>query len=66
MSILDIKDFTKKDNFENDTLNEFDLQRGSNYPIIPRDSKNYSDIGFVLIDHGTLNGTHWIPFFRKR
>ena len=40
----------KKYNLKNDTLNESQLQEIYNYPIYPRDSKIYSDKGFVNID----------------
>ena len=40
-------------------MNESELQRIYNYPINPRDSKIFSDIGFVNIDNGSLGGTHW-------
>ena len=65
MKILHFKDFMKKFNLKNDTMNESDLQRVYNYPIYPRDSKIYSDKGFVNIYDGRLNGTHWCAFFVK-
>ena len=34
----DLKDFMKKYTFKNDTMNESELQKLSNYPICPRDS----------------------------
>ena len=36
-----------------------------NYNIYPRDSKIYSDKGFVIIDNGSQGGTHWTCFIVK-
>ena len=47
---------------KNDTNNASELQRVCNYPIYPRDSKIYSDKGFVNIDGGGIAGTHWNCF----
>ena len=65
MKILSFKDFMKKYNLKDDTMNESELQRVYNYPIYPRDSKIYSDRGFVNIDDGRLNGTHLTFFLVK-
>ena len=65
MKVLILKDFMKKNKLKNDTMNETELQRVYNYPIYPRDSKIYSDKGFVNIDDGRLNGTHWCAFYIK-
>ena len=46
-------------------MNESELRRTNNYPIYPRDSKNYSDRGFVNIDNGSMGGTHWTCFYIK-
>ena len=46
-------------------MNESQLQRVYNYPIYPRDSKIYSDKGFVKIDNGSMGGTHWTCFIVK-
>ena len=62
MKVLNFKDFMKKYNLKNDTMNEFELQRIYIYPIYPRDSKIYSDRGFVNLDDGSQNGTHWTCF----
>ena len=43
-------------------MNESQLQKIYNYPIYPRDSKIYSDRGFVNIDNGSQGGTHWTCF----
>ena len=56
-----MKEYKLKD----DTVNESELQRIYNYLIYPRDSKTYSDRGFVNIDDGRLNGTHWTCFYIK-
>ena len=65
MKVLNFKDFMKKYNLKNDTINELELQRIYNYPIYPRDSKIYSDKGFVNIDNGDRRGTHWTCFIVK-
>ena len=52
----------KKYNLKNDTMNDFQIQKIYNYPIYPRDSKLYSDKGFVNIDDGRIGGTHWTRF----
>ena len=65
MKILNFKDFMKKYNLKNDTMNESQLPRIYHYPIYPRDSKIYSGRGFVDIDDGRLNGTHWTCFIVK-
>ena len=62
MKVLNFKDFMKKYNLKNDTMNESELQRVYNYPIYPRDSKIYSDRGFVNIDDGRMGGSHWTCF----
>ena len=62
MKILNFIDFMKKYNLKDDTMNESELQRVYNYSIYPRDSKIYSYRGFVNIDDGRLNGTHWTCF----
>ena len=46
-------------------MNELELQRVYNYPISPRDSKIFSDKGFVNIDNGSQGGTHWTSFIVK-
>ena len=65
MKVLNFKDFMKKYKLKNDTMNESELQRIYNHPIYPRDSKIYSDKGFVNIDDGSQNGTHWTCFIVK-
>ena len=55
----------KKYTVKTDTMNESQLQRIYNYPIYPRDSKIYSDKGFVNIDNGSMSGSHWTCFFVK-
>ena len=62
MKILNFKDFMKKYNLKDDTMNESQLQRVYNYPLYPRDSKIYSDRGFVNIDNGSHGGTQWTCF----
>ena len=46
-------------------MNESNLQRIFTYPIYPRDSRLYSDTGFVNIDDGSQRGSHWTCFIRK-
>jgi len=65
MRILNFKDFMKKYSLKDDTTNESELQKIYNYPIYPRDSKVFSDKGFVNIDNGKLVGTHWTCFIVK-
>ena len=65
MKILNFKDFMKKYNLKNDTMNDFQLKRIYNYPIYPGVSKIYSDKGFVNIDNGYLGGSHWCCFYIK-
>ena len=62
MTTLNFKSFMKKYNLKNDTMNEYQLQKIYNYPIYPRDSKIYSDKGFVNIDNGAQGGSHWTCF----
>ena len=65
MKIINFKDFMKKYNLKNDTMNESELQRVYNYEIYPRDSEIYSDKAFVNIDDGSQGGTHWTCFIVK-
>ena len=65
MTILSFKDFMKKYNLKNDTMNESQLQRVYNFRIYPRDSKIKTDKGFVNIDDGSQGGTHWTCFYIK-
>ena len=65
MKVLNFKAFMKKYNLKNDTMNESELQKNYKYPIYPRDSKIYSDKGFVNIDNGSLGGSHWTCFIVK-
>ena len=65
MKTLNFKDFMKKYDLKNNTMNELELQRVYNYPIYSIDSKVYSDKGFVNIDNGDKVGTHWTCFYIK-
>ena len=65
MKLLNFKDFLKKYNLKNDTMNESQLQKVYNHPIYPKISKIYSDRGFVNIDDGRVGGTHWTCFIIK-
>ena len=46
-------------------MNESEIQKHYNHPIYPRGSNIYSDKGFVIVDDGSLNGTHWTCFIIK-
>ena len=46
-------------------MNESGLKRSYIFAIYPRDSKIYSERGFVNIDNGSLGGTHWTCFVVK-
>ena len=65
MKALNFRDFMRKYNLKNKTMNESELQRVYNYSIYPRDSKIYTDRGFVNIDNGSQGGTHWTCFIVK-
>ena len=65
MKVLNFKDFMKKCKLKNDTMNESQLQKIYNYIVYPRDSKKYSDKGFINIDNGCMGGTHWTFFIVK-
>ena len=65
MKVLNFKDFMKKHNLKNDSMNESELQKIYNYNIYPRDSKIYSDKGFVNIDNGNMGGSQWTCFIVK-
>ena len=65
IKLLNFKNFMKKYNLKIDTMNEFQLQSVYNYNIYPRDSKIYSDKGFVNIDNGSMGGSHWTCFLIK-
>ena len=65
MKVLNFKDFMKNNDLKNDTLNESQLQKIYNYNFYPRDSKIYSDKGFIKIDNGSMGGSHWTCFIVK-
>ena len=46
-------------------MNETEIQGVSNNPMYPRNSKLYSDKGFVNVDNGSQGGTHWCCFIVK-
>ena len=66
MKILIFKDFMRKSNLKDDTMNESELHRAYNYPIYPKNSKIHSGRGFLNIDDGRLGGTHWCAFYVKK
>ena len=63
MKLLNFRDFMKKYNLKNDTMNKSQLQKVYNYPVYLRDSKIYSDKGFVKRDNGSMGGTLWTCFY---
>ena len=65
MKVLKFKDFMTKYKLKNNTMNESQLQKIYSLAIYPRDSKIYSDKGFVNIDNGSQGGTHWTSFLVK-
>ena len=65
MKVLNFKEFMKKYKLKNDTMNESQLQKICNYPIYPRDSKIYSDKGFINIGNYESGGSHWCSFIKK-
>ena len=65
MKTLTFEDFVKTYNLKNDTMNESEIQGTYNYHIYPRDSKIYSDKGFVNFDDGRMGGSHWTCFIVK-
>ena len=44
-------------------MNESQLQKIYIYKIYPRDSKIIKEKGFVNIDYGSQNGSHWCAFY---
>ena len=65
MIILSFKDFMKQYKLKNKIMNESELQKVYIYSIYPRDSTIFSDRGFVNIDVGGQDGTHWTCFIVK-
>ena len=47
-----------KKNLNDDTMNKTQLQKIYSYRIYPRDSKIYSDKGFVNFDNGSMGGIY--------
>ena len=46
-------------------MKESEIQTVYIYPIYPRESRIYSDKGFVKIDIGSMGGSHWTCFIVK-
>ena len=65
MKILTLKNFMKKYKLKNDTMNELQLQKIYNSSIYPKNSKIYSDKGFVNIGDYENGGSHWCAFYIK-
>ena len=55
----------KKNNLENDTMTESQLQKLYKNPIYPRDSKIHSDKVYVKIDDGRMGANYWCAFYVK-
>ena len=66
MTIFDSIAFMKKYKMKNDTMKESDLHRTHNYPFHPKNSKIFSDKGFISIDNGGMGGSHWIRSFLQK
>ena len=64
-TILIFRDFMQKGNLKSDTMKETGLQKLYSYCIYPRDSKIYSDKGFVIIDNGSEGATNLCSFVVK-
>ena len=60
------KDFMKKLNLKDKSMNESELQRVYSHFISPRGSMIYSDKGFLNIDNGSMGGSHWTCFIVKK
>ena len=52
LTILSSKDFMKNYNLKNDTMDESEIQRVYSYSVYPKDSKLFSERGFVNMDNG--------------
>ena len=65
MRILNFRDFMRKYKIKNNTMNEFQLQKIYNYNTYPRESKIYSDRGYVHMDNGSQGGSYWTAFYIK-
>ena len=65
MKVSYLKEFMKNYKLKIDTLNESQLQKIYNYPINPRDSRIYSNRGFVNIDNESQGGAYWLCFIVK-
>ena len=65
MKVLNFPDFMKNYNLKKDSVDEFELRRVHKYPIYPRDSELCSDKGFIIIDNGSMGGSHWTCFHMK-
>ena len=55
MTKLCLKDFMKKYNIKNDTMNESEIHSAYNYPMFPKDSGRYSNEIFLNIDDGSMS-----------
>ena len=63
MKLLHFEEFMKKYNLKKDNMDESELHKFIKHPIYPRDSKIYSDRGFVTIDNDRKGGSHWCAFY---
>ena len=46
-------------------MKESEQQKSYNYPIYPRDSKIFWNIGVVNTDNGSMGASHWTCFYIK-
>ena len=65
MTILNFKEFMKKYIVKDNTINGSQLQKIYKHNTYSRDSKRYTDKGFVNIDDGSMGGSHWTCFIVK-
>ena len=54
--------FMKKITLKDDTMKESEIQKVYNYPMFLWYLKIFSDTWFVIIDNGSMEGTHWTCF----
>ena len=64
-TILNLKEFMKKNNLKDDSLNESELKRVYPSFIYLRDSNLATDKGFAFADIGRTGATHWTCFHIK-
>ena len=65
MTKHNFKDFLKKYNVKNDTVNESEIQIVYNFPMYRRASMKTADEIFVNVDNGKMDGTHCVCYYIK-